>query len=502
MAPILENIGQVWQRASLLHRVLLLTIVLACVGAAALLIGWARKPQMSLLYSGLSRQDAAKVVDKIRDADIPYELKEGGTTVFVPEEEIYGLRLNMASEGLPAADQVGYRILDNEKLGTSPFSQRVNYIRALEGELARTIRMIDGVASARVHVVRSDAALFTGREQQRSATVVVRLKAGKRLTDRNVAAIVHLLAGSVDGLSPENVVVVDGRGNLLSGEGKTDLARGAGTFLDYKSRVEQYLARKAEDMLTAVLGPNRASVQVDATIDTTRILQKITTYDKDNKVVAKEEIKSSSATTPPASQTQGAAGGDKKEDTTMSDYLVGETIKEQQDLPGQIQDLSVAVVVDLSPPEKAEGEAGAAPAALLKKPDVEEIVQRATGAKKENITVTEASFYRPVETGAEAADEGFFNKDFLLALGRRVSLGILVIGALLALKLFGRSKAGSAAPALEGSGAQGGELLPAGGGGSMDAQRLRARITNALQENPEEVKRLFLSWVQSEKGGV
>lgn len=246
MAQIFENIGQIWQRASLLHRVLLLTVVLACVVAAVLLVGWWCKPQMSLLYTGLSRQDAARVVDNVRDAEIPYELKDGGTTILVPEEKIYALRLNMASEGLPTGDQAGYRLLDSEKVGASPFSQRVNYIRAVEGELARTIRMIDGVVSSRVHIVRPEGALFSGREKQGSATVVVRLKAGKRLTDRNVAAIVHLLAGSVDSLSPENVVVVDGQGNLLSGEGKTDMVKGAGTFLDYKSRVEQYLAQGRE----------------------------------------------------------------------------------------------------------------------------------------------------------------------------------------------------------------------------------------------------------------
>ena len=501
MAQIFESLGQVWQRASLLNRVLLLTILLACVGAAAILVGWARKPQMSLLYSGLAREDAARVVDKIRDADIPYQLKEGGTTILVPEQEVYGLRLGMASQGLPTGDQAGYRILDTEKIGTSPFSQRVNYIRALEGELARSIRMIDGVVSARVHVVRPDGALFAAQQKQRSATVVVRLKGGKRMTDANVGAIVHLVAGSVEGMSPEHVVVVDGQGNLLSGEDKTELAKGAGTFLDYKSRVEQYLADKAERTLTAVLGPNRASVQVDAVIDTARVSETVETYDPDKKVITREEIKSSSSSPPAGATAGGAKAGEKKEDTTMSEFLVGKTVKEQMDLPGQVKSLSVAVVVDLSPPEKAEGDQGAAPPAPLKKEDVEEIVQKATGATKEDVTVTVASFYKPPEAAEEAPEEGFFNKDFILALARRGSLGVLVIGALLALKLFGASKSKSAAAALEAGSEASGNLLPAGEG-VRDADVLRARITRALQDNPEEVKRLFLSWVESEKGEV
>ena len=180
MAKNLTNVAEIWRSASLVQRIVLLTVLLSCVGGGALLVNWARKPHMDLLYVGLSPEDAAKVVDKIRDADVPYELRNGGTTVYVPEDKVNSLRLATASEGLPASGQAGYKILDGEDLGTSPFTQRVKYRRAVEGELARTIQWMDGVLAARVHVAQPEPSLFLGRQNQTSATVALRLRSGHR----------------------------------------------------------------------------------------------------------------------------------------------------------------------------------------------------------------------------------------------------------------------------------------------------------------------------------
>jgi len=481
--------------------VTLLAILVACATTGVLLMSWARRPDMCLLYSRLSREEAGRIAEKIRDADIPYQLKDGGTTILVPEEKVYSLRLSLASQGMPAGEHAGYKILDDEKIGSSPFSQRVNYVRALEGELARTIELLNGVASARVHVVRPQGTLFAGQRASASATVMLRLKPGKRLSDGNVAAIVHLLAGSVEGLSPEDVVVADAEGNLLSGEATTEMARGAGTFLDYKSRVEQYLAGKAEEMLTAVLGPGHASVRVDAVIAGTSSNQKTETFDPDKKVVTKEEIKSKSSS--PGSEKTGGAGASTKEDTTISEYMVSRTVKEEAELPGKIESLSVAILVDLTPPSQPEGDQATAAQATLTEEDVKDIAQKATGASEEDITVKVATFHRPWAAleGPPEKEEGFFGKSFILEVARRMSLGLLVIGALLALKIFGSGKGKPGVAALDGRASEGGNLLPASAA-PADAEALRRRITRALQENPEEVKRLFLNWVESDKGEV
>ena len=307
----------IWQRMGFLQRILLISVLLACGGAAALLLGWARQPDMALLYTGLDPEDAAQIVEKIRDADTTYELRNGGTAVYVPSDKVYTLRLELAGEGLPSGGREGYGLLDNEKIGTSPFSQRINYARAIEGELAKTISLFDAVAAARVHIVRPDSKLFQGTNQGASATVALRLRPGRKLTQQNVAAVVHLVAGSVDSLSHESVVVVDSRGNLLSSGTDDDFATGAGNVLDYKSQVEQYLARKAEDMLTLVLGPGRATVKVDATIATKTISETVEQYSPDEKVPTKEELmtKSSSGGSQPA---EAPAAKTEKEETNTT----------------------------------------------------------------------------------------------------------------------------------------------------------------------------------------
>ena len=514
MAQAIDNFRNLWERTSLIHRVMLLAIVLACGGAAALLVGWARKPDMAMLYSGLSAEDAAKVVDKVRDAGVQYELTAGGSTVNVPAEKVYSLRLTMASAGLPAGQAKGYRILDESKIGTSPFKERINYIRAVEGELAKTIQLLEGVAMARVHVVKPEATLFAGQKNAASATVALRTQPGWRLTPSNIAAIVHLVAGSVEGLMPEKVVVVDSRGKLLSGEGvKNELAGKAGSFLDYKSRVEEYLAGKAEDMLAAALGPNRASVRVDAIIETSRTDETKETYDP-TKIIAKEEMKSKSSVPVGASAGGEAKSGVKTtEENIVSEYKVSRTVQQRTDLPGQVKSLTVAAFVDLSPPKKAEGDESETPAATLQIKDVEEIIRNAIGLKTtDTLKVVSATFPQAAETLQLPEEEGgMFTPAFLLDMARRFSLGILVIGALLVLKMFRgkKKKSSEETPALEGQGdmpaltaqTAGVNLLP-GALPQANAELLKAQITNALQENPEEVKRLFLSWVNSDKGGA
>jgi flagellar M-ring protein FliF len=506
---------EAWRRMGLVQRVTLVSVLLACVGAAALLIGWAREPHMALLYSRLDPEDAAEVVAKIQEADTEYDLKDGGTSIYVPSEKVYALRLQLAGEGLPTGGQQGYRILDTEKIGTSPFTQRVNYVRALEGELARTITLIDGVEHARIHVVRTESRLFREDEAGTSATVAVRLRPGRRLSQGNVAAIVHMVAGAVDHLSPENVVVVDSQGTLLSTGAESHFAGGTGgTVLDYKSQVEEYLARKAEQMLTLVLGPGRATVKVSAEVETSTVNKTEETYSPDGAVPVKEEISSKSET--PAATAQGGASGQSKEETTTTEYEVGRTVSQTINMPGKILSLSVAAFVDLSPPETAtetpaeEGaEPAATPAPTLSTQDVEEVVRRAIGlTESDELKVVSTKFHHPPAIGEEAAENDFLSDPaFYLDVARHASLGILVVGALLALKMFGGSRRKTPAPlgtgeaetaVAGGESAVAGNLLPAGTGMPADAAQVNRRIAAALKENPDEVKRLFRTWVQQQ----
>jgi len=525
VANSLQTVLDAWRQMGLVQRVMVISVLLACVGAGWLLIGWARQPHMALLYSGLDPKDASEVVSKIQDADVPYDLKDGGTSIYVPAGKVYALRLELAGEGLPAGDRQGYRILDSEKIGTSPFTQHVNYIRALEGELAKTISLINGVAHARVHIVRAESRLFRKDDGGASATVAVRVQPGRRLSAGNVAAIVHLVAGSVDHLEPEDVVVVDSQGTLLSTGTEGGFAGTGGTVLDYKAQVEQYLARKAEDMLTLVLGPGRATVKVDAEIETSTVNKTEERYNPDGKVASKEETTSKSET--PAPTEGGATGGQSKEETITTEYEVGRSVEQTINMPGKILSLSVAAFVDLSAPEPAEtaeaegGEASAGPASppALTTQDVEDVIRRAIGlSETDELKVVSCTFRRPAALGEEEAETGFLSDPgFYLDAARHASVGILVIGALLALRMLGGSgRKGRAAALAETGSAEGaivggqgaalpGNLLTAGAAGmrpSADTAQLNQRIAAALQDNPDEVKRLFRTWAQQQQGAA
>jgi len=501
VAELIQNIKTAWARTAPVQRVVLVGVLLLCVGAVVVLVNWARKPTFALLYSQLAPEDAAKVVERVKEQKLAYEVRNGGTAVYVPQDQVYALRLSLAGQGLPGGEQGGYRILDDEKIGASPFSQQVNYLRAIEGELAKTIQLIDGVAAARVKIVLPANSLFADQQGQASASVMLQLRSGRRLGPGAVGAIVHLLAGGVEGLTPQKVVVVDSAGNLLSGEGDDTLARKAGTFLDYKTQVEQYLSGKAEDMLAAALGPGRASVRVDATIETAALEQTVETYDPKPVVSREETVSKSTASVAPAGGTE-SPGNSEKESTTTSEYLTGRTTKRQTEMPGKVSGLSVAALVDL----------GAVPqgGTRLTIADAEQIIRGAIGlGEKDRVTVKEATFYQPPAPEPVAA-EGWLTKDFTLEIIQRASLGVLVIGALLAMRMLGgkAKTAGQelAALAPAGAGAMAalaadgslGRLLPGSAEGG-DPDRLRAHISQALQENPEEVRRLFMTWAQSEK---
>ncbi|MHC4171476.1 MAG: flagellar basal-body MS-ring/collar protein FliF [Planctomycetota bacterium] len=497
----LQKISAVWQKVNPVERALLVAIVLIFVSAGALLTYWVRKPDMRMLYQELVPEEAAKVAEKISEKGIAYELRNGGTSIYAPKEKVYQLRLDMAKEGLPVGEQGGYKIFDNEKIGVSPFVQNVNLKRALQEELAKSIQMIDGVVHTRVHIVSSEQTLFTSEAGKTTASIVLRLKPGYRLSPLNIAAITHLVSGSVEGLRSENVTVIDSQGRLLSYESDQTMASGAGTVQDYKERVEQSLSDKAEDMLTTVLGPGRATVKVSAIIDMNSVNTVSETYEPKG-VATKEEITSGSETEPGTVSAQDQLpipGGTKKDETIITEYEVGKTVKQEVVLPGEIKSLSVAAFVDLSPPDANEASSGGTTAKIMELSEVEEIITNALGLKEtDSLTVVDAKFYRPVEL---LADEEPSKWPRYIAIARQSSLGIMAICALFVLRMFrgAKRKVASTAPAESLPAAEGASGLLTGEAGGSEPLVLRRQIAGALEDDPDRVKQLFTSWIE-EKG--
>jgi flagellar M-ring protein FliF len=504
----LQKLILIWQKISLVQRVLLATIALAALLIGALMVHWAKQPDMRMLYQDLTPAEAAKITEKIAEKEIAYELRDGGGTVYVPRQYVYQIRLDLAKDGLPSGEQNGYKLFDDEKIGISPFVQNVNLKRALQDELAKSIQMIDGVAHARIHIVSPEQKLFSSDEEQTSASVVLRLRPGYRLSGTNIAAITHLVSGSVKGLKAENVTIIDSDGRLLSGKGDSTLASGASTAQDYKERIEQGLVRKAEDMLTTVLGPGRATIQVSAVIDMNSINTITETYDPTGKVATKEEISSKSELGSAAAGQKTTPGATKKDETTTTEYQVGKTVKQQTVLPGEIKSLSVAAFVDLTADANQPG-ATAQPALIMSIADVEQVIRMALGLKEsDSLKVVNARFHRSTEPLVEDEVESPWTK--YLAMARQLSLGVMAVCAVVVLRIFSRARGKATAvgqsqglglglgqPQLpQGEAPEG--LLPAG---ETIAEPLlvRRQIASALKQNPDQVRQMFLSWVEEKE---
>ncbi len=496
----LQKIIAVWQKINVVQRALLIAIILAMGTIGMLLTHWAKLPDMQILYADLSPEEAAKITDKISEKGIAYELRNGGKSVYAPSEKIYQLRIDLAKDGLPGGDKGGYSLFDNEKIGISPFVQNVNLKRALQDELAKSIQMIDGVLYARVHIVSSEQALFNSNQPQTSASIVLKLKPGYRLSNTNIAAIANLVAGSVEGLKTDNITIVDSDGRLLSSQADgSAIASSAGTVQDYKERVEQNLANKVEQMLLAVLGPGRATVRVSAEVNMTSIQMVTETYNPTGKVPTKEETKSNSETEPATSGEAGKtlAGGVKKDETSTTEYLVGKTVEQKSSVPGTVTSLSVAAVVDLSPAETNQPQTAGAAAKIMPLTEAEKLIETALGLNlkgKDSLKVVEAKFYRPVVTPEDIQPP---KKLDYIAIARNASLGIMAISALLVLKIFTKAskKAAAEAPMQLPAGTEAVGMLT-GGVPSAEPVVVRRQLTDAMRSNPDQARKLFVNWLQ------
>jgi len=491
---LIQKIAAIWRNVSIVQKALLLAIIGTMVGAVVLLVQWAGRPDMRLLYDQLIPEEASKIVDKIAEKDIPYELKNGGTSIYVPKEQVYQLRLDMAKEGLPEGSQKGYKIFDDAKIGVSPKIQDINLLRALQEELAKSIQMMDGVAHARIHIVSPEHSIFAADKTQTTASVALRMRPGFEISQSGIAAITHLVAGAVENLKPENVTIVDSNGRLLSRSNDAAFDNGATTVADYRERVERNLSKKAEDMLVAVLGPDRASVKVSAEIDMTSLNLVTESYEPKG-VPKKEEIESTTETTPPTENTENAAGGKKAGETTVTEYVIGKTVEQKTILPGEIKSLAVAAFVDLTP-DTADANAAASAQPIMAVADVEQVIRNALGLKEtDSLKVVPAKFNRP--TIEPIAEEEPSNWPRYMAIARHGSLGIMALCALLVFKMFagaGKKAAAELTQAQLPEGYSAG-MLPAGPEASEPVV-LRRQIATALQNNPQQVKKLFASWVE------
>lgn len=307
------------------------------------------------LFSQLSDTDAAAIVAELKRQKIPYKLSDGGSTVSVPTEQVHDTRLGLMSTNVPLSGGVGFEIFDKQGLGTTEQSQRVSFQRALQGELARTIAVLDNVKQARVHLVLPESSLFKRDHQEATAAVTVTMKPGNTLERQQILGVQRLVAASVSGLDPARVVITDQRGVTLSSAEATGGAAGSvAARLDVQRQVEAHLAQKIARMLDGAVGPGQAMVSVDVALRFDAI--KTTTQDllplygasgpQANAVVRRRQVttgEGSNALSGDVIET--AATGRRSGSTTEVEYEYGRRVEEVIAAPGAIRRVTVGVIV-------------------------------------------------------------------------------------------------------------------------------------------------------------
>ncbi|WP_258359727.1 flagellar basal-body MS-ring/collar protein FliF [Moorella sulfitireducens (nom. illeg.)] len=359
---ILDRIKGFWQGLTPGRRSALLAVSIAALLGAAFLLQWLLKPQYAPLFTNLEQRDAAAVVEKLKEMKVPYQLAGEGSTILVPKGQLYQLRLDLASAGVLNSGR-GFELFDQNKLGMTDFERNLDYQRALQEELRRTIVAMDEVEDARVHLVIPQPSVFLQERQPPSAAVMLKLKPLANLKPEQVKGIMELVAASVAGLKLENIRVIDMYGNVLSegvaGSDAVPSSQKQQVQMELKRQYERDLEQRLQAMLTQILGPGKAVAMVtaDLNFDQQEITQ--TVWGKEG-ALRSEQVKTEEGTTggaagaagtatntqPPVYQAINPATGNYNKSDTIHNYELDQTLTHTIVAPGQVRRLSTAVAVN------------------------------------------------------------------------------------------------------------------------------------------------------------
>ena len=417
-----------WPRS---RKLAVMAVGVLCVATFAFLILQAQVADYQLLYADLTQQEASSVVDWLQDSNIEYQLRDQGQSIYIPAGQVYKTRLDLAGDGLPRGQGVGFEIFDEQRFGVTQFTQKVNYQRALQGELARSVATLTPVKNARVHLVMPEKQFLREQTEKAKASVVIEFEQGQHLGANQIQGIIHLVTGSVKGLEKSQVTVVDAGGQVLSGgQQETKDSPLSPEKLEYKQAVEDRYEQRAQALLDRVFGPNKAMVRVTAAID---FVEKHTTqelYDPDSIVPRSEKTSESSSGTSTANGDTNAntAGKSASESTETINYEISRTVNEISKTMGGVENVSVAVLVGQQF-LNAAGEEGASGQSV---DSLQRLVSSALGLNAERGDTIEV-VSMPVQEqaamqGGTSAEAGFSLYNYLPF----VKYGLIGIGFILA----------------------------------------------------------------------
>ncbi|NMM36030.1 MAG: flagellar M-ring protein FliF [Glaciimonas sp.] len=515
---------------------------------------WSQQPDYRVLFSNFNDRDGGAIVASLQQMNVPYKFAEGGGAILVPANQVHDARLKLAAQGLPKGGNVGFELMENQKLGISQFLEQVNFQRALEGELARSIESIAAVQAARIHLALPKASVFVRDRQQPTASVLLNLHAGRTLDAQQVSAVVHLVASSVPDLHIQNITVVDQNGNLLSETSKSATISGLdATQLKYVQELQRNIVKRVESIIIPIVGANNVRAEATADVDFSHSEQAAETY-KPNLATDTSSVRSqqsSESSNPnnanatgipgaltnqppvPATAPITAAGNNiakvgastaaapapvpasnTRKDTTVN-YEVDKTIRYVQQPMGGIKRLSVAVVVNYKKVTNSAGKTSSVALTDIEKTQITDLVKEAMGYDKErgdSLNVVNSPFAGMTEE--VIAELPLWKQPEMIALAKEI--GKYLLAGIVLLYLFFRVLKPMLRKLTQVTAVNGAAALPApdgdedpvqiGNAAKMLAQEKRQlsgydkNLETAKQlakENPKIVANVVKSWVNS-----
>lgn len=454
----MNQFGNIWNEISFSHKFIMIMMTIGFIGSIIGVTQWARKPDLGLLYGELNPKESGEIIAVLKEENIHYQISGNGASILVPTEKIHEIRLKLASKGLPR-EESGYELLDKVGFGTSDFVQRVNYRRAIQGELAKTIRHLDYVEWAQVHLAMPEASLFVEDEKPSTASVILKLrtKSGGVLKPEQVSSITHLVSSSVEGLRPENVTITDTRGNLLSQKESSSSNAGASNDqLEVKKKIEEYFVAKAQDLLDRIVGVGKSVVRVSADLDFKHIDEKLVDYDPERRVPKVQTVTTRVSGGAPFSgggmpgmqanlnlSQSGiiqSVGSSEEEETAQTQYELSKTERIIADHGASLKRLSVAVLVDGTYEENKSDDGKIEKTYVSRNKEdmtrIASLVKQAigideSGNRNDGFEIQNVQFYEPSYEQEEAAMKKEQQKEFMIKMAKNGSLAITVLAFLM-----------------------------------------------------------------------
>jgi len=520
MGDMFEQLRRLWKELGMNQRVSLIIAAVGILAVCGALMMWASRPKLQLLYGGLDPKDMADITKSIDTLGIKYEIRNGGSSIFVESDQVYSARMKLASEGIPSGGGVGYEIFDTGSFGISTFVQHTNFIRAIQGELSRTINQLNGVRSSKVMIViPENELLITGPQKKPTASVFVDT-GGRTLPMEAVDSIRSLVSNAVEGMNPNDVAVVDNRGNVLSAALKDDGNVGmTSSQIKFRKGLEDYYTQKVETMLSRVVGQENVVVRVSVGLNLDMQTSVQEQFDPENQVVRKENTQENQVVSSETSK-QGVAGEEanvsggnqnaannnllsssnetkKVKDTS---YEISRTTIETVKNPGEIEDLSAAVFIALKFVDNGQGVLEPQPRSEQELNTLRMMVVNALGVTYQNpeemarkVTIQESEFAQnPLIQGGGA---GGINLPVIMDSLRSVIAVVISVVMLLFFFRMIRSAANSVdrlevlPPEEGGNGAETGSK-PKDTSGGISPELLNELI----KQNPEKVSSALKNW--------